>query len=75
LSATQNSYPHPLIERYASAEMAEVFSPARQARIWRDLWIALAETEREMGVDVPEEAIAAMRAARDEGRDASRRAS
>jgi adenylosuccinate lyase len=66
LSATQNSYPHPLIERYASAEMAEVFSPARQARIWRDLWIALAETEREMGVDVPEEAIAAMRTARDE---------
>ena len=66
MSATQNSYPHPLIERYASAEMAEVFSPTRQARIWRDLWIALAETEREMGVDVPEEAIAAMRAARDE---------
>ena len=66
MSATQNSYPHPLIERYASAEMAEVFSPARQARVWRDLWIALAETEREMGVDVPEEAIAAMRAARDE---------
>ena len=46
--------------------MAEVFSPARQARTWRDLWIALAETERELGVDVPEEAIAAMRAARDE---------
>jgi len=66
LSATQNSYPHPLIERYASAEMVEVFSPARQARIWRDLWIALAETERELGVDVPEEAVAAMRNARDE---------
>lgn len=66
MSVTQNSYPHPLVERYASAEMAEVFSPARQARIWRDLWIALAETERELGVDVPEEAIAAMRNARDE---------
>ena len=66
MSATQNRYPHPLIERYASAEMAEVFSPARQARIWRDLWIALAETERELGVDVPEEAVAAMRNARDE---------
>ncbi len=46
--------------------MADVFSPARQARVWRDLWIALAETERELGVDVPEEAIEAMRAARDE---------
>ena len=46
--------------------MADVFSPARQARTWRDLWIALAETERDLGVDVPEEAIAAMHAARDE---------
>ncbi len=46
--------------------MADVFSPVRQARIWRDLWIALAETERDLGVAVPEEAIAAMRAARDE---------
>ena len=66
MSATQNRYPHPLIERYASAEMADVFSPARQARTWRDLWIALAETERELGVDVPEAAIEAMRSARDE---------
>jgi adenylosuccinate lyase len=65
LSATQNRYPHPLIERYASAEMADVFSPVRQALTWRDLWIALAETERELGVDVPEQAIAAMREARD----------
>ncbi len=65
MSATQNRYPHPLIERYASAEMADVFSPVRQALTWRDLWIALAETERELGVDVPEQAIAAMREARD----------
>ncbi|MCL7960014.1 MAG: adenylosuccinate lyase [marine benthic group bacterium] len=66
MSATKNRYPHPLIERYASAEMADVFSPARQARTWRDLWIALAETERDLGVDVPEAAIEAMRSARDE---------
>jgi len=66
LSATRNSYPHPLIERYASAEMAEVFSPTRQARTWRDLWIALAETERDLGVEIPDAAIAAMRAARDD---------
>lgn len=43
-----------------------MFSPARQARVWRDLWIALAETERDLGVNVPEEAIAAMHAARDQ---------
>jgi adenylosuccinate lyase len=46
--------------------MADVFSPLRQARTWRDLWIALAETERDLGVEIPEAALAAMRAARDE---------
>ena len=66
MSATKNRYPHPLIERYASAEMADVFSPARQARTWRDLWIALAVTERDLGVVVPEAAVEAMRRARDE---------
>ncbi len=66
MTALQTRYPHPLIDRYASAEMADVFSPLRQARTWRDLWIALAETERELGVEIPESALAAMRAARDE---------
>ncbi len=60
------SYPHPLIDRYASPEMAALFSPRRQALLWRDLWIALAETQRELGVDVPGAAVEAMRAARDE---------
>ncbi len=46
--------------------MADVFSPVRQALTWRDLWIALAEIELELGVDVPGEAIASMRAARDD---------
>lgn len=45
--------------------MADIFSPRRQALIWRDLWIALAEAERDLGVDIPEDAIAAMRRARD----------
>ncbi|MFQ5679179.1 MAG: adenylosuccinate lyase [Gemmatimonadota bacterium] len=58
-------YPHPLIDRYASAEMAAIFSPHRQAATWRDLWIALAEEERALGVEIPEEAIAAMRSARE----------
>ncbi len=43
-----------------------MFSPARQARTWRDLWIALAETERDLGVEIPAEALEAMRTARDE---------
>jgi adenylosuccinate lyase len=58
-------YPHPLIDRYASEEMADIFSPTHTALVWRDLWIALAETERELGVEIPESAIAEMREARD----------
>lgn len=65
MSERPESYPHPLLDRYASPEMAEVFSPRYQALLWRDLWIALAEAERELGVDVPGEVIAAMRRARD----------
>ncbi len=56
---------HPLIERYASAEMAEVFSPVRQALIWRDLWIALAVAQRDLGVGIPEGAVEAMRSGRE----------
>ena len=66
MSDRPESYPHPLIDRYASPEMAEIFSPRRQALLWRDLWIALAETQRELGAEVPAAAVKAMRAARDE---------
>lgn len=65
MTTAQPRYSHPLIDRYASAEMADLFSPERQAILWRDLWIALAEAERELGVELPEEAVDAMRAARD----------
>jgi len=62
----ESRYPHPLIDRYASDEMAAIFSPRMQALVWRDLWIALAEEERALGVDIPDEAIAAMHAAREQ---------
>jgi adenylosuccinate lyase len=58
-------YLHPLIDRYASEEMADIFSPTHTALIWRDLWIALAEAERELGVEIPESALAEMKEARD----------
>jgi len=61
----EHRYSHPLIDRYASEGMAEVFAPTSQALIWRDLWIALAEEQQALGVDIPDAAIAAMRAARD----------
>ncbi len=62
----ESRYPHPLIDRYASEEMAAIFSPRSQALAWRDLWIALAEEERALGVDIPDEAIASMHAAREQ---------
>lgn len=54
-------YSNPLTERYASPEMSYVFSPAFKFGTWRRLWLALAEAEREMGLNIPEEAITALR--------------
>ena len=55
-------YVSPLSERYASKEMQYIFSPDMKFRTWRKLWIALAETERELGLDINEEQIEEMRA-------------
>jgi adenylosuccinate lyase len=52
----------PLWERYASAEMTELFSARRKFETWRLLWLWLAEEERRLGVPIPEEAIGQMRA-------------
>ncbi len=56
-------YVHPLSERYASREMQSIFSPARRFAWWRRIWLALAESQRELGLDISDEAIAEMRAA------------
>ena len=55
-------YSSPLAERYASPAMLELWSPATRYGLWRRLWLALAESERELGVPVPDAAIAQMRA-------------
>ena len=54
-------YVHPLSERYASREMQEIFSPARRFGTWRRLWVALAESEAELGIDISSEALQQMR--------------
>ncbi len=59
---TQTRYSSPLAERYASAAMLELWSPATRHGLWRQLWLALAEAEKELGVPIPDEAIAQMRA-------------
>ena len=52
----------PLAERYASAAMLHLWSPASRYGLWRRLWLALAEAERDLGADIAAEAIAQMRA-------------
>jgi adenylosuccinate lyase len=58
-------FDHPLIERYASPEMAALFSPQRRHTAWRELWIALAEAQHEIGLRVTREQVAELRAQRD----------
>ena len=50
-------YSNPLITRYASKEMATAFSADTRYRLWRKLWIALAESEKELGLNITEEQI------------------
>jgi len=55
-------YTNPLISRYASREMAELFSPQRRHSTWRRLWIALAEAEQELGLDITDQQLDELRA-------------
>ncbi len=54
-------YAHPLSARYASRSMERIFSPAFRFGRWRRLWLALAEAQRELGLDIPSAAIRQMR--------------
>lgn len=55
-------YVSPLSERYASREMQYIFSPDMKFRTWRRLWIALAETEKELGLNITQEQIDELKA-------------
>ncbi|MDE5801700.1 MAG: adenylosuccinate lyase [Lachnospiraceae bacterium] len=55
-------YQSPLSERYASKEMQYIFSQDMKFRTWRRLWIALAETEKELGLPITEEQIEELKA-------------
>ena len=61
-----DKYQSPLSERYASKEMQYIFSPDKKFRTWRKLWIALAETEKELGLDITEEQIEELKAHADD---------
>ena len=61
MTTSTAQYSSPLASRYASKAMLELWSPQMRHGLWRRLWLALAESEKELGVDIPEEALAQMR--------------
>ena len=59
-------YETPLAGRYASKEMQYIFSQDKKFRTWRALWIALAESEKELGLDITDEQIEELKAHKDD---------
>lgn len=59
---TGDRYQSPLAHRYASAAMQQLWGPRHRAGLWRRLWLALAEAQQGLGLDIPDAALAAMRA-------------
>ncbi len=60
--SAHDRYSSPLSERYASRAMLELWSPQTRHGLWRQLWLALAEAEQRLGVPIPDDALAQMRA-------------
>ncbi|MCD4747875.1 MAG: adenylosuccinate lyase [Thermoanaerobaculales bacterium] len=60
--STIDGFDHPLAGRYASPEMLRLFSPRHRYTTWRRTWLALAEAEKELGLEIPDEALVEMRA-------------
>ena len=62
----KDTYESPLNSRYASKEMQYIFSPDKKFKTWRLLWIALAEAEKELGLNITDEQIADLKAHKDD---------
>ncbi len=62
----KNVYVSPLNERYASEEMRNIFSPDTKFKLWRELWIALAESEKELGIKITDDQILELKKFRDD---------
>ena len=61
----ERQYDNPLVDRYASSEMSEIFSPHTKFTTWRSLWIALAESQQELGLPISDDQLDEMRQFRD----------
>ena len=59
---TDDRWRSPLGSRYASPAMQRLWGEPHRIGLWRRVWLALAESERELGLDIPEAALAEMRA-------------
>ena len=57
----RDKYVSPLCERYADEKMQKIFSPDNRYSTWRKLWVALAESEKELGLNITDEQIAEMK--------------
>ena len=66
MTSSKSTYETPLNSRYASKEMQFLFSPDKKFRTWRRLWIALAESERELGLPISQEQIDELRRSADD---------
>ena len=62
----KNTYESPFNARYASDEMQHIFSPDMKFKTWRNLWIALAEAEKELGLNITEEQIEELKKFKDD---------
>lgn len=66
MSDNKQGYVSPFSERYPSKEMKYLFSPEKKFTTWRKLWIALAESEKELGLDITDEQIDELKAHADD---------
>mmetsp|Transcript_10557 Transcript_10557/g.19781 ORF Transcript_10557/g.19781 Transcript_10557/m.19781 type:complete len:163 (+) Transcript_10557:89-577(+) len=62
MSRVDHVYENPLTKRYSSPEMSYVFSPDCKFTTWRKMWITLAESQKEMGLEISDEQIAELKA-------------
>ena len=62
---SHDRYENPLLTRYASDAMAEVWSARTKHGLWRRLWLALAESQQQLGLDIPDAALEQMRGSLD----------